>query len=101
MIIRWKTRNGHSKIEAVDCTRATDYEVFMMCAWDQRAKVELSFEKDSYFIAGADGYHDSWEEAHEYLSRYAVKRAAELRAELILSDAYTVELKAMRAPVPT
>jgi len=102
MIIQWKTRNGHAEIEAVECTRATKYEVFIMRdVGYQPAQAEHSFERDSYFIANEEGYHDTWEEAHDYLSRYAVKREAELRAELSLADANMAELKDMRAPVPT
>jgi len=102
MIIKWKTRNGHAEIQAVECTRATDYEVFMMCdVGFQRHKAELSFEKHSYFIADGVSYHDSWENAHKHLSRYAVTQEADLRAELSLAEANTAELKAMRGPVPT
>lgn len=92
MIVKWKTsRYSGAKIERVKCTKETAQTVWYV---DDYWKKERGVRKDS----GGDRFHDTWEQARDFLMDSAVKQVGYARRDLQRANDFLGNVKGLKKP---
>ena len=97
MIVKWKTESSHwnIKIERIECTRETDKCIWYVArGWDNKPH-ERNDNKSSQFVM----YHDTWEDAKDYLIAETAEQVASARRALESANARHGNAKGLRYPV--
>jgi hypothetical protein len=102
MLIKWKTSIYHqARIERVECTRETDKAVWVLeYPWvfpgEQQTKPPV--ERRRMKSSDSENFHDTWEDAHAYLTRQSERQLDVLRAQLAKAQGTLGNIKGMKNP---
>lgn len=88
-IVKWKTGSVSELIKRVECSRQTDASVFFP-AWNGERR---EAKRSSYHI-----YHDSWEQARDYLLEKEKRNERAARSRLDFALKQIERLKSMDEP---
>ena len=88
-ITKYKTQPSSTVIEAVEVLRETE-----QCVYVPRGK----HERREFKATRWDRYHDSWEDAHQYLMSKAERKIDDARRDLQLAQSFLGNVKGLRKP---
>lgn len=87
MIVKWRTsKYDNTRIDCVECERETDKFV-----WPLNGRRTAK-------ITDWDMYHDTWEEAHEFLLIRANRAIDVAKKNIELASEHVVHLKSLKKP---
>jgi len=90
--VKWRTGWRH-EIERVECTKET-----AKCVWRLEEYFGTKRESRSDKMGAGWQYHDSWDDAHAYLTKQAEAKLIGARRTLETAQAFAGNVKGLRKP---
>jgi hypothetical protein len=101
MLNKWKTTSCSTRIERVECSRETDKAVWVLVyPWtlDGGRGTKPPTEGRRMKNSESENYHDTWEDARDFLLRIAESEVLRARDRLQRAHDFVGSVKGLRKP---